>query len=136
MDHMARKLKQVADPRLIILAEDEGRPVGFAFGMPNWNEVFMKMNGRLFPFGIFKLLQNRKKILSARALVFGIVKEYRMTGISYMLYQKFYDSALEAGYQWGETSWQLEDNEPVNRFAESVGAELYKKYRIFQKSID
>jgi GNAT superfamily N-acetyltransferase len=136
MDHMARKLKQLADPRLIILAEDEGRPVGFAFGLPNWNEVMIQINGRLFPFGIFKILLNKRKMKGVRALVFGILKEYRLTGLSYLLYQKFIDSALEAGYQWGETSWQLEDNEAVNRFAESLGAELYKKYRIYEKSID
>ena len=136
MDHMARKLKQLADPRLIILAEDEGKPVGFAFGLPNWNEVTKHLNGRLFPFGIFKVLLNKRKIKGVRALVFGILKDYRLTGLSYMLYQKFIDSALEAGYQWGETSWQLEDNEAVNRFAESLGAELYKKYRIYEKSID
>jgi GNAT superfamily N-acetyltransferase len=135
MEHMAQRMKTVADPRLIILAEDEGKPVGFAFGLPNLNEVLKKMNGRLFPFGIFKFLFGRKRIKGIRALVFGILKEYRLTGVSYMLYQKLIDNALEAGYQWGETSWQLEDNKAVNRFAESLGGELYKKYRIYEKSI-
>jgi hypothetical protein len=39
------------------------------------------------------------------------------------------------GYKWGETSWQLEDNDAINRFVQSIGGEVYKKYRIFEKSI-
>jgi GNAT superfamily N-acetyltransferase len=135
MDHMAKKLKQIADPDIIILAEDKGKPVGFAFGLPNYNEVLIKLNGRLFPLGIFKLLYYRNKIKSIRAVVFGVLKEYRMSGLSYLLYSEFEKNAQAKGYEWAETSWQLEDNEAVNRFVISVGGEIYKKYRIFEKNI-
>ena len=135
MDHMVRKLKQVADPRLVIIAEDKDRPVGFAFALPNWNEVLIKLNGRLFPFGIFKFMFYKKRIKGVRALVFGILGEYQKTGLSYMLFDKFLNSALDSGYTWGETSWQLEDNEAVNRFVMSIGGEVYKKYRLYEKSI-
>jgi hypothetical protein len=133
--HMVAKLKQVADLRIIFLAEDEGRPVGFAFALPNLNEVIKKMNGRLTPLGIVKFLYYRKKIKGVRALVFGILKEYRHTGISYLLYSEFEKSVFGSGYEWGETSWQLEDNDLVNRFCLSVGTRLYKKYRIYGKTI-
>jgi GNAT superfamily N-acetyltransferase len=129
------KLKQVADLRLVLLAEDGGRPVGFAFGLPNYNEVLKKMNGRLTPLSIAKYLYYRKRIKSMRALVFGILKEYRQTGLSYYLYSDLEKNALAAGYEWGEMSWQLEDNEPVNRFNLSIGGKLYKKYRIYEKRI-
>jgi len=135
MDHMAKKLKTVADPDLIIFAEHKGKPVGFAFGFPNYNEVIRKINGRLTPLGILKFLYYRKKIRGIRAIVFGILKEYRMTGISYLLYSELEKNAKAKGYQWCETSWQLEDNEPVNRFVASLGGKIYKKYRIYQKRI-
>ena len=86
MDHMAKKLKQIADPRLVILAEDQGKPIGFAFGLPNYNEVIKKMNGKLTPMGIVKFLHYRRKIKGMRAVVFGILKPYRMIGVSYLLY--------------------------------------------------
>jgi len=135
MDHMAKKLKLVADPALIILAEDKGKPVGFAFGFPNLNEVIKRINGRLTPLGIIKFLYYRNKIKGMRAVVFGVLKEYRMVGISYLLYSELEKNARERGYEWGETSWQLEDNEPINRFAESIGGKIYKRYRIFEKGI-
>jgi GNAT superfamily N-acetyltransferase len=135
IEHMVGKLKQVADLRIILLAEDEGRPAGFAFGLPNLNEVIKKMNGRLTPLSIAKYLYYRRKIKGVRALVFGVLKEYRQTGLSYLLYSEFENRVFGSGYEWGETSWQLEDNELVNRFALSVGTQLYKKYRIYGKKL-
>lgn len=135
MDHMAKKLKTFADPDIVIIAEDKERPVGFAFALPNYNEVLIKLNGRLTPLAILKFLIYRRKIESVRAVVFGIVKEYRQTGLSYLLYSEFEKNVKKRGYKWGETSWQLEDNDAINRFVKSIGGEVYKKYRIFEKSI-
>jgi hypothetical protein len=135
MDHMAKKLKTFADPEIVIIAEDHERPVGFAFALPNYNEVLIKLNGRLTPLAILKFFIQRRKIESVRAIVFGIVKEYRQTGLSYLLYSEFEKNVKKRGYKWGETSWQLEDNEPINRFVMSVGGKVYKTYRIFEKMI-
>ncbi len=135
IDHLAKKLKTVADPDLVIIAEHEGKPIAFAFALPNLNEVIKRINGRLTPWGILKFLYYRKKIKGVRVLVFGILKEYRHTGVSYMLYSELEKNSIGKGYEWCETSWQLEDNEPVNRFVESLGGKVYKKYRIFEKKI-
>jgi len=133
--YMGEKLKQIADTRLILLAEHEGRAVGFAFGLPNLNEAIKKIDGRLTPLGLAKFLYYRRKVKGMRAVVFGILKEYRQTGLSYFLYSELEKSVFRAGYEWGEMSWLLEDNDPVNRFNLSVGGRLYKKYRIYEKKI-
>lgn len=135
MDYMVNKLKKIADFKLVILAEDQGKPIGFIFGLPNYNEVFKRMNGRLTPLGILKFLLYRKKIKGMRGIVFGLLKEYRMTGLSYLLYSELEKNAQARGYEWAETSWQLEDNEVINKFIASVGGKVYKKYRIYEKRI-
>lgn len=135
MAYMAEKLKKIADLDLVILAEDKGKPVGFAFGLPNYNEILKRLNGRLTPLGLLKFLYYRKRIEGMRALVFGILKEYRQTGLSYLLYAALERNAIRKGYKWGELSWQLEDNEAVNRFNLSLGGRIYKKYRLYEKSI-
>jgi GNAT superfamily N-acetyltransferase len=132
---LAVKLKRIADPSLVILAEAAGRPVGFALGLPNYNEAIKKINGRLTPLGILKLLFYRRKIKGMRVVVFGVLPEYRQTGLSYYLYSELNRNVLGGGYEWGELSWQLEDNDAVNRFNLSVGARIYKKYRIFERPI-
>lgn len=135
MEHMVKKFKSVVDPDLVIIAEKEDKPVGFTFAFPNYNEVIKKMDGKLTPWGFVKFLYYRKKIKGIRAIVFGILKEYRLSGVSYLLYSKLEKNAIDKGYEWCETSWQLEDNEPVNRFVASLGGKVYKKYRIFEKKI-
>lgn len=135
MRHMVKNLKRLADPSLVIIAEDRGRPAGFAFGLPNYNEVLQTMNGRLFPFGFIKFLLGRKNIKGLRAAVFGVLQAYRHTGLSYLLYDELNKNGIARGYEWGEMSWQLEDNEAINRFAVSIGGRIYKKYRIFEKEI-
>jgi GNAT superfamily N-acetyltransferase len=133
--HIAKKLKQVADPELVILAEDKGKPVGFAFGLPNLNEAIKKINGKLTPWGILKFMYYRKKIQGMRGFVFGVLKEYRQSGLSYLLYSELEKNGQKQGYKWCETSWQLEDNDAINRFVASLGGRVYKKYRIFEKKI-
>ena len=135
MDHMVKKLKVFADPEIVILAEDAGKPVGFAFALPNYNEVLIKLNGRITPLGILKFFYYKKRIKGVRAIVFGILKEYRNSGVSYMLYSEFEKNIKARGYEWGETSWQLEDNQAINQFVRSIGGDVYKKYRIYEKEI-
>lgn len=135
MRHMVKNLKRLADPSLVIIAEERGKPAGFAFGLPNYNEVLKTMNGRLFPFGFIKFLLGRKNIKGLRAAVFGVLQAYRHTGLSYLLYDELNKNGTARGYQWGEMSWQLEDNDAINRFAVSIGGRIYKKYRIFEKEI-
>lgn len=133
MDFMARRLKDFADPELVIFALHEGKEVGFAFGLPNYNEIVKDLNGRLLPFGIFHLLLNRKKIKGMRAVVFGVLPQFQHTGLAYLLYDELERRARAKGYEWAETSWQLEDNEAINRFTVSIGGRIYKKYRIYEK---
>jgi GNAT superfamily N-acetyltransferase len=135
MAHMAENLAWFADLDIVLFAEHEGRPVGFAFGFPNLNEVLIKMNGRVFPFGFIRYLAGRRRIKSCRAVVFGVVPEFMHTGLAYLLYDEFEKAIISRGYEWCELSWQLEDNEAINHFAASIGAVLYKKYRIFEKKI-
>ncbi len=78
---------------------------------------------------------NKKKIESVRAVVFGILKEYWHSGISYLLYSEFEKCVKAKGYKWGETSWQLEDNDAINKFVMSIGGEVYKKFRIYERGV-
>jgi GNAT superfamily N-acetyltransferase len=135
MEHMVKNLGQFADLELVIFAEREGRVVGFAGAFPDFNQVLIKMNGRLFPSGFLKFLVGRRKITGVRAMVFGVVPEYMHTGLAYLLYDEFEKAIIRKGYYWCELSWQLEDNQAINLFAASLGASLYRKYRIYEKLI-
>jgi GNAT superfamily N-acetyltransferase len=136
MRDIVKKLKQVADPELVIIAEDKGQPVGFSFGLPNLNELLININGRLLPFGIIRMLLGRKKIKGVRMLVFGVLKEYQHTGLAYLLADEMKERGFGKGYHWAELSWTLETNEAVNKFAAAIGGKIHKKYRIYERKIE
>jgi GNAT superfamily N-acetyltransferase len=135
MKHMVKNLALFADLDIVLFAEHQGRTVGFAGAIPDFNQVFVKMNGRLFPFGLFKFLAGRRRIRGVRAMVFGVVPEHMHTGLAYLLYDEFEKAIIRKGFHWCELSWQLEDNQAINRFAAAIGAKLYRKYRIYEKQI-
>lgn len=136
INHTAADMKQIAIEDLLLLAEMDGKAVGFSVSLPDINQVLKKIsNGKLFPTGIFKLLFGMKKIDAIRVLILGIVKELQHGGLGSMLYLETFNRATARGIYKGEFSWILEDNYPMNRALESMGASIYKTYRIYEKSL-
>jgi len=135
MDLMAKELKPIAEPELVLFAEVKGEPVGVAITLPDLNFVLKKLNGKLGPVQLLKFFYYKRKIKGLRSVIFGLKKEYRRTGINVVLYYETEVRGARIGYEWCEMSWNLEDNEMINRFDEAVGGKLYKKYRLYEKGL-
>jgi GNAT superfamily N-acetyltransferase len=128
---IAHDLKPVLDPNLVMFVEDrEKNPVGFAVCLPNINEV-MPRNGRLFPFGWWKLLMGQRRIQWARLFALGVLPEWRKKGVEAALSIHIALNAAKRGIRGGEISWTLEDNILINRTVESLGAKIDRRYRLF-----
>ncbi len=134
-EHLARDMKAIVKPDLLLIAEVKGEPVAFSMTLPNANEVLKHLNGRLFPFGLFKALYYQSKIKTARLVTLGIIQPYRKRGLDAILTLETLRAARRLGYTTGEISWTLEDNHLVNRAIELFGCRKYKTYRVYDKSI-
>jgi GNAT superfamily N-acetyltransferase len=132
-DHMAREMKPLLEPEGLLIAESD-EPVAFIIAVPDINAALRKINGRLFPTGLIKLLYYKRKIRTARLIALGVMEKYRRTGIAEALVLRIMDEALKRGFT-GEISMTLEDNVLVNRFIEALGARRYKTYRIYRRAI-
>jgi hypothetical protein len=129
--YIASKLKMIMDPEMIVIASIGQEHVGMLISLPDYNQVLKKLNGKLFPFGIFKFLHHRRKIDALRLMVMGVVKEYRHKGIEAIMYEKGLKNALKMGYKHCELSWVLDDNIMTQRTAEMMNGRVYKKYAIY-----
>ncbi|HLT41286.1 MAG TPA: hypothetical protein VKZ95_01165 [Sphingobacteriaceae bacterium] len=135
-DYMAKDLKLILDPDFCLVAEQDGKLVGFALAIPDINQIFMKIKrGRLFPFGLLKLLLLKRKIKGIRIMVLGVVDGYRKMGIEACLYGLIIKAFQEKNLEYAEASWTLEDNFLVNKAIEQINGIPYRKYRIFEKTI-
>lgn len=135
IDSMAKRLKPLIAPELLIMAEVNGRPAGFFMAVPDYNQVLGKINGRLGPVGIMKFLWYSRKINDIRVLTMGVKEEYRRKGIEGLLYLESFKAAMRKGYERAEMSWVLEDNTLMQKGCELMGGKLYKKYRLYEKKI-
>jgi hypothetical protein len=138
----AKDFKMILEPKLALIVEIGGVPAAISLALPNLNEAIKDLNGRLFPFGLFKLLYRikTKKIRSARLILLGIKKEFRKdalgAGLSVLLYAEMHRRSQVLGHWGGELSWTLEDNQKINFGIEMMGGERYKTYRVYEKSIE
>ena len=132
---IVKSLKQIYIRELVQIAEIDGEPVGWAMTLPNINEALIHINGKLFPFGLFKLMYWMKRVKGLRMWGLGIKPEYRKRGVDVMLYYHSLIEGKRLGYTDGELSWVLETNIPIIRAAHYVKGEEYKRYRIYKKSI-
>lgn len=142
LDKMAADMKLVLDPDMAFIAEVDGKPAGICVTVPNLNEVVADLKGSLFPFGWAKLLWRTKvnHPKSARLIILGVrehirknVKKYGF--LSAAMYVEISKRGQAKGYEWGELSWTREDDAPINLGIRSMGAKIYKKYRVYEKQL-
>lgn len=133
--HMAKDMKQLVVPDLFLIAEVKGEAVAFAMTLPDVNRALAKLDGRLFPFGLLRLLWNMRKVRACRLVALGIRKGFRRRGIDAVLYDQTQKNAQRLGYTEGEASWTLEDNHLINRAIELMGASRSKTYRLYEAPV-
>lgn len=134
--HLARDLKMIAVPDLILIAEVDGKIAGVSVALPDINQALKRIkNGRLLPFGIIKLLWYKNKIDMIRLTIMGVIKEYRHMGIDTCFVYETYRKSLQLGIWRCEMSQILETNIPMNNVLVKLGARLYKTYRIYDHAL-
>jgi hypothetical protein len=138
---LAKSLKLVVDPRLTWFAEIDGESAGFIVFLPNVNEAIRDLDGKLLPFGWAKLLWRLKVkgVKSARIPLMGVRRRfsegYRGRVLPFMMIDAAATEARRLGMLTAEGSWILEDNLPMRGILEACGGEVYKTYRIYEKTL-
>ncbi len=133
--YMAKQLKPVVDPELALIGESDGKPVGFALALPDVNQAIRKANGRLFPFGLFKLLWHMRRVSGIRVLTLGVLEQYRGSLLAPLLYKEIFGRGSRKGHRVAESSWILEDNQPMISGVEKMGFRRSKTYRLYERAL-
>lgn len=138
--YLAKRLARMGGAEQTLLAEVQGKLVGFSVTLPDVNEAIRPLNGRLttfgLPVGLARLVYRMGRIKTARMAVLVLLEAYRRRGISELLILEALDYGKNTlGYTGAELGWTLDDNDLVNRTVEHVGGRRYKTYRIYEKPI-
>ncbi|MCP5108542.1 MAG: GNAT family N-acetyltransferase [bacterium] len=133
-EQIAADLKMIIHPEVILIAEVEGKPIGYLLAVPDVNDILKDMNGRLFPLGIFRLLRGIKKLNRYRIWAMALLPPYQKRGISVLLFRRLNEILAPRG-SYIEVNWVLEDNDLMNNALLKLELGIVKRYRIYSKEI-
>lgn len=137
---MLGKMKPVIDPYLIYFGFYKGEPISFFINIPEINQLFKHVNGKLDLLGKLKFLWNRTfnppdKMLG---LVFGVVPEFQGKGVESAMilsYREFLD-IKKLKYDTIEMNWIGDFNPKMMRVCEQLLAEIYKTHHTYRYLFD
>ena len=138
IDFMASRLKPLLTDGLAFIAETPQEPVGFLLALPDFNEAFKPLKGKLLSTGLFTALPyllGWKMPRNLRCLTLGVTAKHRNRGIEAAMLAEALTASLRLGIIGGEASWILEDNVAVQRVIGLFGGEVYKTYRIYERAV-
>jgi GNAT superfamily N-acetyltransferase len=105
--------------KLFIIVEVEGKPAGMMLAIP------------------YKKPDKRGSGGVLRLAIGGIVPEFQLRGIHWLVLKEFYRRCKELGYSEGEASQVAESNEVVKRriIRPMFGGEVIKLYRVYRREL-
>jgi hypothetical protein len=137
---LAADLRLIADTNVVVIAEMNGEPAGMVVGLPNLYEATRDFNGFLDPVKAAKLVWRLKVrgTTTGRVMLFGVKRKFQtrqLYGLPYLLLHEVYKGGQKSRYEWCEESWVLENNSRLNALMPHWGAYVYKRWRIYEKSL-
>jgi len=130
-EEMGNSFKFFADYDLILIAEHNSKVIGLCLALPDINILIKKINGKLFPFGIFTLMTKRSKIKSLRLNVLAVLPEYRNLGVAPLLIDHLVNTAEKKNYQRCELSVVLDSNFEMIRLLKTLNFRPIRTFRIY-----
>lgn len=134
--HMASDLKSIMPYDLALIAEKEGKIIGYIIAVPDFNQVLKHINnGKLFPFGVLKILKYRRSIDSSRVMLIGINDKFRGTGLDLVLYQRITNALYQQNIYQCECAYVMSTNKTMNSLMIKIGGNPIKQYRLYKKQL-
>ncbi len=118
------------------IKDKEGKIAGFAVMCPSIAKALKKSNGRLFPFGIFRLLKALKGKNDTLEMFFvAVLPEYQSKGLPAIMINHLMKVCIENGVKICETGPELELNESVQSLWKGLDVRQHRRRRLWTKEI-
>ncbi len=132
----ASQYRLFINPELILLAERDGEPLGMMVAIPNVNEIIQRIDGRMFPFGWWRLLRDRKRVTTMRLFLLGVRPSARRFGLPALFIRRYRELLhASATLREMEFSWILEDNHETLALIYRLGGRRVQTLRLYEKPL-
>ncbi len=135
-----QKLRPVIDERVCWFAYHEGEPVGFFISLPELNELFRHVNGRLDWLGKAKFAWYRwRGVRTLTGIAFGIVPAHQRKGLEIAFVQAISEMVQDKSkvkYEDFVMNWIGDFNPKMMRVAEAVGGRIWRTHATYRYLFD
>ncbi|NLJ96850.1 MAG: GNAT family N-acetyltransferase [Clostridiales bacterium] len=119
-----------------LIEDEDGELVGFGLAIPSMNDAVKKSNGRLFPFGWYRILRATKKPSKVLDLyLVGVLPKMQNRGLTAILLYSMTEVARENKVQYAETGPELETNNQVQALWKHYETKQHKRRRCWIKDL-
>lgn len=118
-----------------VLVDRDDKPIGFCFCVPTLSKAVKKSGGRLFPFGLFRILKALKNNDTLEALLIGILPEYQGKGASVLIFKHIHENCIRRGVTRLLVNPQLETNYKVQSVWSGYDTSFYQRRRSYIQNI-
>lgn len=137
---IVKQMKPIMDIHLIYFGFYKGEPVSFFISLPEINQIFKYVNGKLDLIGKIKFLWHtfRKTNRKAFGILFGVVPEHQGKGLdgAMILKAKHILQDVYGRYDAYEMNWIGDFNPRMINVVKQVGAEVSKQHATYRKLFD
>jgi hypothetical protein len=109
--------------------------VAFGIVTPSYAKALQKMNGKLFPFGLFHLLNAKKHSKTVTFYLIGVLPEYQNKGVTAIIFNEFHREFEEKGVTLCVRGPELDDNEAIHKLWKNFKPVTHKRRCTFTKII-
>lgn len=137
---IVKQMKPILDRRLLYFGFYKGEPVSFFLSLPEINQIFKYVNGRLDLIGKIKFLWHTlmKTNRKAFGILFGVVPEHQAKGLdgAMVLESRRVLQDEYKRYDEYEMNWIGDFNPKMINVVEQVGGVVNKKHATYRKLFD
>jgi GNAT superfamily N-acetyltransferase len=140
LEDLVRSLGRLLDPDFVFFAYVAGEPVGFVMAVPDFNQVLKKAApypGVPETFTLLRALwywKIQRVIDWVRLAFLGVKPAYREKGVDVALCATVLEACLRnPRIEHADSSWLAEGNYKMVNVARSLGLEIYKTHRVYEK---
>ncbi|MGG7034700.1 MAG: GTP cyclohydrolase [Flavobacterium sp.] len=135
-DYFKKKYINFINPEYIKYVEDKnGNLVAFAIVMPSFSKALQKAKGKLFPFGIFHLLNARRNSKDVVFYLIGIHPEYQNKGVTAIIFKEFNETFKKKGIINCINTPQLVENKAIQLVFKNLNPVIHCRRKTFRKEL-
>ncbi len=137
IENLTNEFLSMIHPAFVsIILNEKDELVAFGVVMPSLSKALKKANGKLFPFGLLRVLYALRFNDTVDMLLIGVRPDYQGKGVHALIFEKIVKTFHRRGIKRVETTRELENNHKIQQLWAGYESRLHKRARCYIKEVN